>query len=202
MYSVILASGSPRRSEILEQVGIEFSVISSAIEEISTKNIPEEIVLELATMKAKDVAGQISEASIIIGADTMVALNGQVMGKPKDEEDAKDMLRKIQGKKHQVYTGVCVIIKEINRERNKKTEQESEKIISFTEKTEVWVYPMTEEQIEAYVRTGEPVDKAGAYGIQGKFAAHIEKIEGDYFNIVGFPVARFYQTLRKEGILL
>lgn len=202
MYSVILASGSPRRSEILEQVGIEFSVISSAIEEISTKNIPEEIVLELATMKAKDVAGQISEASIIIGADTMVALNGQVMGKPKDEEDAKDMLRKIQGKKHQVYTGVCVIIKEINRKRNKKTEQESEKIISFTEKTEVWVYPMTEEQIEAYVRTGEPVDKAGAYGIQGKFAAHIEKIEGDYFNIVGFPVARFYQTLRKEGILL
>lgn len=202
MYSVILASGSPRRSEILEQVGIEFSVISSAIEEISTKNIPEEIVLELATMKAKDVAGQISEASIIIGADTMVALNGQVMGKPKDEEDAKDMLRKIQGKKHQVYTGVCVIIKEINREKDKKTELESEKIISFTEKTEVWVYPMTEEQIEAYVRTGEPVDKAGAYGIQGKFAAHIEKIEGDYFNIVGFPVARFYQTLRKEGILL
>ncbi|MDF2473093.1 MAG: septum formation inhibitor Maf, partial [Anaerocolumna sp.] len=111
-----------------------------------------------------------------------------------------------QGKKHQVYTGVCVIRKEPKSgERHKDgSEQEAftEKIISFTEKTDVWVYPMAEEQIAAYVESGEPADMAGSYAIQGKFAVHIEKIDGDYNNIVGFPVARLYQTLRKEGVTI
>ncbi len=131
------------------------------------------------------------EGTIVIGADTMVALDGQVMGKPKNEQDAKDMIGKLQGKKHQVYTGVCAVIKEIGKE---------ERIIRFVQCTDVWVYPMTEEQIDAYVATGEPMDKAGAYGIQGKFAVHIEKVEGEYLNIVGFPISKLYQTLMKEGI--
>ncbi|WP_313133105.1 Maf family protein [Anaerocolumna sp.] len=191
MHKIILASGSPRRKEILEQVGISFGVVASKDEEVIQKSKPEEIVEELATKKACSVASNMEEGTVVIGADTMVALNDQVMGKPKGEQDAKDMIRKLQGKKHQVYTGVCAVIKEAGKEN---------RIISFVQCTDVWVYPMTEEQIDAYVASGEPMDKAGAYGIQGKFAVYIEKIEGDYLNIVGFPVSRLYQTLLKEGI--
>ncbi len=191
MHKIILASGSPRRKEILEQVGISFGVVASKDEEVIQKSKPEEIVEELATKKACSVASDMEEGTVVIGADTMVALNDQVMGKPKGEQDAKDMIRKLQGKKHQVYTGVCAVVKEAGKEN---------RIISFVQCTDVWVYPMTEEQIDAYVASGEPMDKAGAYGIQGKFAVYIEKIEGDYLNIVGFPVSRLYQTLLKEGI--
>jgi septum formation protein len=191
MYKIILASGSPRRKEILEQVGIGFGVVISKDEEVIQKSKPEEIVEELATKKACSVASDMKEGTIVIGADTMVALDGQVMGKPKGEQDAKDMIRKLQGKKHQVYTGVCAVVKEAGK---------GDRIISFVQCTDVWVYPMTEEQINAYVATGEPMDKAGAYGIQGKFAVYIDKIEGDYLNIVGFPVSRLYQKLLKEGI--
>ncbi|MBU5332682.1 MAG: Maf family protein [Anaerocolumna aminovalerica] len=191
MYKIILASGSPRRKEIFEQIGIDFSVVISEDEEVIQKSRPDEIVEELATKKACSVASEMEEGTIVIGADTMVALDGQVMGKPKNEQDAKDMIGKLQGKKHQVYTGVCAVIKEIGKE---------ERIIRFVQCTDVWVYPMTEEQIDAYVATGEPMDKAGAYGIQGKFAVHIEKVEGEYLNIVGFPISKLYQTLMKEGI--
>lgn len=191
MYKIILASGSPRRKEIFEQIGIDFSVVISEDEEVIQKSRPDEIVEELATKKACSVAADMEEGTIVIGADTMVALDGQIMGKPKNEQDAKDMIGKLQGKKHQVYTGVCAVIKEIGKE---------ERIIRFVQCTDVWVYPMTEEQIDAYVATGEPMDKAGAYGIQGKFAVHIEKVEGEYLNIVGFPISKLYQTLMKEGI--
>jgi septum formation protein len=191
MYNFILASGSPRRKEILEQVGIEFKVVASKDEEVINKSRPDEIVEELATRKACSVASNMKEGTIVIGADTMVALDGEVMGKPKSEQDAKDMVRKLQGKKHQVYTGVCAVVKEAGKE---------DRVIHFVQSTDVWVYPMTEEQIDDYVATGEPMDKAGAYGIQGKFAVHIEKIDGEYLNIVGFPVSRLYQTLLKEGI--
>ena len=191
MYKIILASGSPRRKEIFEQIGIDFSVVISEDEEVIQKSRPDEIVEELATKKACSVAADMEEGTIVIGADTMVALDGQVMGKPKNEQDAKDMIGKLQGKKHQVYTGVCAVIKEIGKE---------ERIIRFVQCTDVWVYPMIEEQIDAYVATGEPMDKAGAYGIQGKFAVHIEKVEGEYLNIVGFPISKLYQTLMKEGI--
>lgn len=204
MYKIILASGSPRRREIFEQVGVQFSVITSKIEEITTKNNPEEIVLELATIKAEDVAEHVDEPAIIIGSDTMVALEGQVMGKPKDEDDAKNMIRKIQGAKHQVHTGVSIIFKDIPilNTDNISDQQPTiiNKVMSFVESTDVWVNPMTEEQIAAYIATGEPFDKAGAYAIQGKFAVHINRIDGDYYNIVGFPISRLYQTLLKEGI--
>lgn len=204
MHKIILASGSPRRREILEQVGLKFTVCTSDIEEIFTKEKPEEIVIELASMKVKDVANKINEASIIIGSDTMVAVNGQVMGKPKDEEDAKNMIRKLQDNKHQVYTGVSVIIKEEASVQSNTSQEKNliyiNKYVNFVTKTDVWVNSMTEEQIAAYVETGEPYDKAGAYAIQGRFAIHINKIEGDYYNIVGFPIAKLYEVLRKEGI--
>jgi septum formation protein len=190
MYKVILASGSPRRKEILEQVGVSFEIITSNIEEVTTKEKPEEIVVELAEMKAKDIANKMNENVIVIGADTMVAMNGQVMGKPKSEADAKNMISMLQGNKHQVYTGVSVIIKKNDKERS----------LTFVEKSDVWINPMTEGQIDAYLNTDEPYDKAGAYAIQGIFALNIGGIEGDYNNIVGFPIARLYQVLLKEGI--
>lgn len=191
MYNIILASGSPRRKEILEQVGIKFRIVTSNDEEVIHKSNPEEIVEELATRKACSVASDMEEGTIVIGADTMVAIDGEVMGKPKDEQDAKEMIRKLQGKKHQVYTGVCAVVKEAGKE---------ERHIHFVQTTDVWVYPMTEIQMDAYVATGEPLDKAGAYGIQGKFAVYIEKIEGDYLNIVGFPASMLYRKLLEEGI--
>jgi septum formation protein len=195
MYKIILASGSPRRKEILEQVGIKFSVCVSKEEERITKSEPEEIVKDLATVKARAVARITDEKAIIIGADTMVAVDGQVLGKPKNESEAREMIFRLQGNRHQVYTGVCAIIKEEGKQR-----KENLKEIIFAERSDVWVYPLTESQINDYIATGEPFDKAGGYGIQGKFAIHIEKIEGDYYNIVGFPVARLYRKLLEEGV--
>lgn len=195
MYKIILASGSPRRKEIFENAGVKFTVCSSNKEEIITKKVPEDIVQELAVMKAEDVAVNYKGNVIIIGADTMVALDNEILGKPKDEEDAKRMLRLLSGKSHKVYTGVSVIIK-----RGGEHSGESDKVINFTEATKVWVKSMSEEQIAAYIATGEPFDKAGAYAIQGRFSVHIEKIEGDYNNIVGFPIAKLYSELLCEGI--
>lgn len=189
MYKIVLASGSPRRKEIFEQVGVKFQVQPSNIEEIITKDLPEDIVIELADVKAVDIAKYYNEDTIIIGADTLVALDGQVMGKPKDKQDAINMIVKLQGNKHQVYTGVSVILK-----------GKTEKKINFFEATDVWVNPMEESQILSYVASGEPFDKAGAYGIQGKFAIYIGKIIGDYYNIVGFPIAKLHSVLLKEGI--
>jgi septum formation protein len=195
MYKIILASGSPRRKELLEQIGVKFVVISSDKEELTCKIKPEEIVADLALLKASDVALGIPEKAIIIGADTMVAVNGEVLGKPRNKDEAKEMLFKIQGTKHQVYTGVAVFSTGESPKNNDKV-----LLLQFAEESNVWVHPMTEEQIEDYISTGEPFDKAGGYGIQGKFAVHIEKIEGDYNNIVGFPIGRLYQELLEIGI--
>ncbi|BCJ95647.1 septum formation protein Maf [Anaerocolumna cellulosilytica] len=193
MYKVILASGSPRRREILQQAGIEFVIKTSNKEEVTDSTTPEEMVKALALQKAEDVLGEADEDTIIIGADTLVAIDNRVLGKPDSKEAAKEMLIALQGKRHQVYTGVAVLVRQSNR-------KEKDKKISFSEVSQVWVQPMEEEEIEAYIATGEPFDKAGGYGIQGKFAVHIEKIEGDYLNIVGFPIAKLYTVLKEEGI--
>jgi septum formation protein len=195
-YNIILASGSPRRKEILSLVGIDFKVCSSDKEEIITKSKPEDIVSELSYMKAMDICNNIQENGLIVGADTMVAINGQVLGKPKSREDAFYMLELLQGKKHQVYTGVTVILKEDNIELN------NYKVKTFVEVSEVVVNPMSKDEIDEYIESGEPFDKAGAYGIQGRFALYVGGIVGDYYNIMGFPIARLYSELKEEGIFL
>lgn len=192
-YQVILASGSPRRKELLELIGVEFNIITSNKEEIITSTNPEEVVKELSMMKAEDVAERVSGPAVILGADTVVAHGGRILGKPKDAEDAVNMIRSFAGDDHYVYTGVCIIRKEADG---------TEKKISFAEGTRVTVYPMTEEEIKRYVASGEPMDKAGAYAIQGLFAPYIKGIEGDYYNIVGFPIAGIYQRLKEEGMEL
>ncbi|MBP3567974.1 MAG: septum formation protein Maf [Lachnospiraceae bacterium] len=192
-YQVILASGSPRRKELLELIGVDFKIITSNKEEVITGTNPEEVVKELSMMKAEDVAASVSGPAIILGADTVVAHNGRILGKPKDKEDAIRMITSFAGDDHYVYTGVCIIRKEADG---------SEKKISFAEGTKVTVYPMTVEEIERYVDSGEPMDKAGAYAIQGLFAPYIKEISGDYYNIVGFPIAGIYQRLKAEGIEL
>ena len=176
----ILASASPRRKELLELAGLEFKIQPSTIEEVITKERPEEVVLELAGQKARDVWEQTQGR--VIGADTIVTYEGRILGKPVDEEDAVRMLTLLSGKVHQVYTGVSVIYK------GKET--------AFFEKTEVEFYPLREEKILKYVQTKEPMDKAGAYGIQGKGALFVKGICGDYYNVVGFPIARFFQEIK------
>lgn len=189
--NIILASASPRRKDLLNQVGLECQIIPSNIEEAVASINPEEVVNILAAQKAAEVAGRCKEnQAIIIGADTTVAVAGQILGKPKDADDAVTMLKQLQGRTHQVYTGVTMIF------------CHSEKRVSFVEKTEVQVYPMTISQIENYVATKEPMDKAGAYGIQGYFAAYIKGIAGDYNNVVGLPVARLCRELERECGLL
>lgn len=185
MKRLILASASPRRRELLAQIGLEFEVIPSGAEEIITKTQPDQVVEELSAQKADDVAARIEEG-IVIGSDTIVWKDGHIMGKPHSREEAFEMLRAIQGSTHSVFTGVTVLVKE------------NQKMIrhTFSEETRVHVYPMTEEETERYLDTGEPMDKAGAYGIQGKFAAWVKGIEGDYHSVVGLPVAALWQVLK------
>lgn len=187
MKKIILASASPRRRELLGQIGLEFEVIPGKGEEIITKQVPSEVVEELSFQKAMEVADQVCDA-IVIGADTVVCQNGQIMGKPTDREDATRMLGNLQGNTHSVYTGVTVLIKDATG-----------KIIAshtFSRKTKVHVNPMTEQEIQRYIDTGEPMDKAGGYGIQGAFAAWVESIEGDYNNVVGLPVSALWEVLK------
>lgn len=196
MTKFILASASPRRKELLEQIGISFEIFPANGEEIITKKFPWEVVEELSLQKAAEAAERyekeqgIKEQTVVIGADTIVAYGEEIMGKPKDEEMAKEMLTKLQNDSHQVYTGVTLVIM---------TEQ-GRQVITFHEKTEVVMYPMTKSQIEAYVATGEPMDKAGAYAIQGRCAAFVKGICGEYNNVVGLPVARLMQELLKNNI--
>ena len=183
MKHIILASASPRRKEILELADLEFDVMPSDAQEITTKTAPNEVVMELASIKAKDIYKKSEKQSMIVGADTVVAYQGQILGKPTDEADAKRMLTMLSGQTQEVYTGVCVI--------------EDGKTKTFYEETKVTFYEISDEQIDYYIKTGEPMDKAGSYGIQGKAAVFIKGIEGDYYNVVGFPIARFLQEITK-----
>lgn len=183
---LILASASPRRKELLGKIGLEFDVIPAKGEEIVTKTMPWEMVEELSFQKAKEIADMQTEECIVIGSDTIVAKGGDIMGKPKDEADAFRMLSEIAGNVHQVFTGVTLI----------RTGGDP-KVITFTEKTEVYLYPMSEKEINDYIGTKDPMDKAGAYGIQGDFAIHVKGIEGDYYNVVGLPIGKVYQELKQ-----
>ncbi len=224
---IILASGSPRRRELLTQIGIPFKVIPALSEERTQSCDPEEICRSLATGKAEEVAkrimdaravysaqeteifrdscdGETAESSLygeiprevassrrvrIIGADTIVVLRREILGKPKDAEDAARMLTELSGCAHEVMTGVCVIDLCEGRRVSE---------ASFSECTKVFVSGLTPQDIEDYIATGEPFDKAGAYGIQGVFARYIERIEGDYNNVVGLPAGRLFREFLKE----
>lgn len=192
MNKIILASASPRRRELLSQIGLEFEVRPGNMEEITKSRIPSQMVLELSEGKAMNVFERLSEEEqgtfIVIGADTVVAFGDQIMGKPENRRQAAEMLSCLQGNIHQVYTGVTLV-------RKKEAEKEFSRV-SFFEKTSVTMYPMSREEIEAYVDTGEPMDKAGAYGIQGRCAAFIKEIRGDYNNVVGLPTGRLYQEIK------
>ena len=184
---VILASASPRRRELLGQIGIEPVIRPSHVEEKITTDIPEEVVKELSSQKAEDVAAGAAPGSLIIGADTVVACDGKILGKPATHEEAYQMIRSLQGRTHEVYTGVTMIRKEAEGDHG----------VIFAERTEVEVYPMTEEEIRSYADSEDPMDKAGAYGIQGSFAKYIRGICGDYNNVVGLPVGRLYQEWKR-----
>lgn len=184
---IILASASPRRRELLSQLGVEFEVCPSQGEEKITEVLPERAVMELAQQKAAEIAVKTEGNAWILGADTVVVYDQKILGKPKDAEDAKRMLCMLQDKKHQVYTGVCIW----------KKENGTEDVRCFFEKTDVVFYPMTEEEIDQYVATGEPMDKAGSYGIQGVGGLYVREIHGDYNNVVGLPIARLYHELKK-----
>ncbi|MDE6363905.1 MAG: Maf family protein [Lachnospiraceae bacterium] len=194
MTRYVLASASPRRRELLTQAGLTFEILPAQREEILTKVSPADIVEELSYNKAAEVAEcykgyDKNVTTVIIGADTVVAIGNEIMGKPKDQADASAMLTRLQGGTHQVFTGVTLIITESGQVKQK------QEILTFHEKTDVQMYPMTPEQIAAYVATGEPMDKAGAYAIQGKCAVYIKGINGEYNNVVGLPIARLMQEL-------
>ncbi len=190
-YRFILASASPRRRELLKQIGVTFEVMPAKGEEVITKEQPEQAVMELSRQKAEEIAAGIQDEQVLVlGADTVVAYDGKILGKPKDETDARAMLSMLNGRTHSVFTGVTVIVI-----RNGKSE-----IHSFYEETKVTMYPMTDAQISYYIQTEEPMDKAGAYGIQGKGAVFIEKINGDYNNVVGLPVAKIFYKMLESGI--
>ena len=184
---IILASGSPRRRELLAQIGIKTEVIPSYADESTDIAEPEKRVEELARRKCEDVARDIP-SGIFLGADTIVSIDGEILGKPADEEDAKEMLRKISGRTHQVYTGVALMQKEAGNVMRKGL---------FSEKTDVTVAELDDLDIDEYIASGEPMDKAGAYGIQGSFAKFVKRIDGEYSNVVGLPLAAVYSRLKK-----
>ena len=190
MRKIILASASPRRRELLEQGGIPFTVIPSQAEEKITTEQPGQVVEELSYLKCSDIYEKSLGDVLVIGADTVVASEGKILGKPSSQKDAVKRLQSLQGREHEVYTGVTIMAREGNENRKK----------TFHEKTKVVFYPMSDEEIRSYVNTGEPMDKAGAYGIQGKSAVFIKEISGDYNNVVGLPLARLYQELKNMGI--
>lgn len=200
---LILASKSPRRQELLKIITNDFEIITSDMDEVITSTKPSDVVEELSLQKASNVFDMLLVASqkyndvyssednlscIVIGSDTIVAKDDLILGKPKDKNDAYEMLRNLSGKTHQVYTGVTLIKYNYS--------SKTKKVISFHECTDVTFNTLTDEEIWDYISTGDCMDKAGSYGIQGIFAKHVAGINGDYNNVVGLPVSRLYSELK------
>lgn len=193
MKRIILASASPRRRELLERAGVNFEVIPASGEENRISDDPKEAVQQLARDKAVSVMHTIEDSAdgtLVIGSDTVVVFENMILGKPHDIEDAVNTLKKLQGNTHQVNTGVSVL----EKKNGVWTEH------TFYESTDVTFYPVSDEEIRAYVATGEPMDKAGSYGIQGIFGIYVRGICGDYNNVVGLPVARLFYEMKKSEI--
>ena len=189
---LVLASASPRRKELFHQAGLFPEILPSHKEERSRAKAPAALVKALSRTKAEDIAGQTGgKPALVIGADTIVVLDGRVLGKPKDKEDAARMLRSLSGRTHHVYTGVTLVLSGEDGGVPGVREE------SFFEKTAVEVYPLSEEEISAYVESGDPLDKAGAYGIQGAFGQYIRGIRGDYTSVVGLPLGRTIWEMKR-----
>lgn len=202
---IVLASQSPRRVQLLEQIGIYPEVHPSFIEERTMKTVPEDIVKDLSRQKAEGVVRELilghnrfdHRDCYVIAADTVVSLDRKVLGKPVSHEKAAEMIRAIQGRTHQVYTGVTICRLTLPENKNSDETYRLDRTTTFAEKTDVHVASMTEEEIRDYAMSDEPMDKAGAYGIQGSFAAFVTGIDGDYNTVVGLPVRKVYETLKE-----
>ena len=180
---IILASNSPRRKELLGLTEYKFTIKTKEVEEILDKSLPVTKQIEnIAYSKAKEVAKENPDA-LVIGADTVVVINDKILGKPKDKEDARNMMKLLQNNIHQVITGVALCY--------------NNQVELFHEITDVEFYPMTDEEIENYVNIADIYDKAGAYAIQGDAALYIKKINGDYYNVMGLPIAKLFNKLKK-----
>ncbi len=191
MRKVILASASPRRKALLEQAGITFEVVPARTEEKTAETAPDRVVMALASMKAQEVFDKISEHDdmtqcVVLGADTVVSCGGSILGKPKDASDAKRSLEILSGRQHEVYTGVCMMGRDKSGHIFKKV---------FAESTQVTMRQLEDSVIDWYIKTKEPMDKAGAYGIQGKGAVLVASICGDYNNVVGLPLSSVWHCL-------
>ncbi|RLQ98057.1 Maf family protein [Falsibacillus albus] len=185
MNSLILASGSPRRKELLQKLQIPFKVIPSQVDESLPSGIsPEDAVIMLAERKAKEVAIH-HPSDFVIGSDTIVAYGSQILGKPQGEQEAKITLQLLSNHTHTVYTGVSIFHNHENH--------------SFYEKTDVTFWELKDGEINRYIESGEPFDKAGAYGIQGQGALFVKEIKGDYYAVVGLPISRVYRALMEHG---
>ena len=184
---IVLASQSPRRRELLERMGLDFRIIVPDIDEHMDRSLPPDKLVEaISAEKAAAVAAQVGPEAVVIAADTVVAWNGEILGKPADEAHAREMLSHLSGQDHHVYTGFTV--------------RRGEKSVTRSECSLVTFRPLTGEELEAYVRSGEPMDKAGAYGIQGLGSLFVEGIRGDYFNVMGLPVCHLGQVLKEFGV--
>ena len=222
-YTIILASGSPRRRELMDRIGSSYVCIPSNKEEDMSGHDPKVMVEMLSAMKAGDIADKLigrtllpedircvpsgsdspsadelvsaltapSASAVIIGCDTVVAFENKILGKPKSREDAVRMIKSFAGRSHHVHTGVCILVIENGNIAKK---------LNYSVSTAVNVVSMTDDEINAYVDSGEPMDKAGAYAIQGLFCPYIDSIEGDYYNIVGYPIASIYRSFKELGI--
>lgn len=205
-HQLILASMSPRRISLLKNLGLEFEVLPSGIDEIVDPSLsPEEVVAQLAEQKALDIFSKIKDRIsqsdkpfLIIAADTMVVLDGELLGKPADRAEAIQMLEGLSGKSHEVQTGVAVV----RAEKIAGNSGIKKSIVSLVESSKVTFRPLQRAEIEAYVDTGEPMDKAGAYALQGIGAALVSKIDGSDSNVIGLPVARTVELLRRSGMVI
>lgn len=195
MKKIILASSSLRRKDLLNQLGIPFEVMESNVEEVDVDNeySPYEWVKAISSKKSRAVLEQTKGEVVIIGADTIVTDLGTILHRPKNKKAGIEMLKNLQGKKHTVYTGLSILYREVNG----KVKEES-----YVDATDVYMNKLSQEEIEAYMDTTEPYDKAGGYAIQGKGALLIESIYGDYYTVVGLPLGIVYKSLKENGINL
>ena len=190
MTDVVLASRSPRRRDLLDLLGVPHRVVPSGIsEEALPGETPEETVVRLASEKAESVLKETPPGALVIGADTLVVLDGETLGQPRSEEEARQMLRRLQGRSHTVLTGLCLVHPPFPAVRG-------------LSRSRVTFHPLSEAEIAWYVATGEPMDKAGAYAAQGLGAAFLASVEGSFYNVVGFPVDLFYRLLPQAGLSL